>query len=65
RADFFMAKLLGLCCMYTTKGRSQIIEEIYTHSEAQMQLIFSKKTQNITVVVKKTTLLYYCNKKPT
>jgi hypothetical protein len=37
--------------MYTTKGRSRIIEEIYTHSEAQMQLIFSKKTQNFAVVV--------------
>jgi hypothetical protein len=40
-----MAKLLGLCCAFTTKGRSQLIEEIYTHYEAQMQLIFSKKTQ--------------------
>ena len=41
----FMTKLLGLCCMYTTKRCSQIIEEIYTHSEAEMQLIFSKKTK--------------------
>jgi hypothetical protein len=29
--------------MYTTKGGSQFVEEIYTHYEAQMQLIFSKK----------------------
>jgi hypothetical protein len=43
--DFFMTKLLGLCCIYTTKGWSQFIEEIYTHSEAEMQLIFSKTTQ--------------------
>jgi len=30
-----------------------------------MQLIFSKKTQNIAVMIKKTTALYDCNKKPT
>jgi len=39
-----------LCCKYTTKGRSKFIEEIYTHFEAQMQLIFSKKTQNLIFV---------------
>jgi hypothetical protein len=50
RVDFFMTKLLGLCCKYTTRGRSQIIEEFYTHFEAQMQLIFSKKTQNLIFV---------------
>ncbi|MCC7220990.1 MAG: hypothetical protein IT490_09725 [Candidatus Contendobacter sp.] len=60
-----MAKLLGLCCIYATKGRFQLVKEIYTHSEAEMQLIFSKKTQNLVVVVKKATYFYLRNKKPT
>jgi hypothetical protein len=50
--------------MYTTKGGSQFVEEIYTHSEAQMQLIFSKKTQNFALVVMLTTKSYPYNKNP-
>jgi hypothetical protein len=50
--------------MYTTKGGSQFVEEIYTHYEAQMQLIFSKKTQKIALVVIQATKLYLSNKNP-
>ncbi|HRW66685.1 MAG TPA: hypothetical protein P5032_13250, partial [Candidatus Competibacter sp.] len=66
-ADFFMTKLLGLCCMYTTKRCSQIIKEIYTHSEAEMQLIFSKKTQNLVFVLFQQQFVVFClgDKKPT
>jgi len=39
--------------------------EIYTHSEAKMQLIFSKKTQIFLVIVKKTTFYISYNEKPT
>jgi len=53
--------------MYTTKRCSQIIKEIYTHSEAEMQLIFSKKTQNLVFVLFKQQFVVFClgDKKPT
>ena len=43
-------------CKYTTKGRSKFVDEIYTHFEAQMQLIFSKKTQNLIYCFNDTTI---------
>ncbi|HHW77134.1 MAG TPA: hypothetical protein GX399_08950 [Xanthomonadaceae bacterium] len=56
-----MIELLGLCCIYTTKGRLQFVEEIYTHFAAQMQLIFSKKTQNLIFVIFLQQLLLFGN----
>jgi hypothetical protein len=63
-----MIELLGLCCMYTTKGFSQLVRKIYTHSEAETQLIFSKKTQSFKFVLILQQLVAfqaYDNKKPT